>query len=171
MAIASFKKVLCRQEGGIKDVILIACDDPNYVPVVANAVCTSVAEDLAKVTGYVVENDTDLGTATQTPTGNAQAGTFFYGQEVAIKGRAITQLSINLQAEVAKKKWHAIVRYHNGINRLFGAEFGLFPTGGSDSGGEGLASDLDFSVVLTGNEINTAPTVSDAVITSDVTIA
>lgn len=157
MALVQFNRFQCRQEGGIDHFLFISCVDANYAPTYdVNGAVTSLG---AGVTPIRVEPSRGMGYANSTPTGNAQNSTMFYAQEIQVMGHGSGAVVENLIRELGKNSWHVVAVYNNGLKRLFGAEFGMFPTGGSDNSASASTDPIEFSITLSGEEINPAPIV------------
>ena len=157
MALVQFNRFQCRQEGGIDHFLFVSCNDANYAPVFdVNGAVTSLGTG---VTPIKVEPSRGMGYANSTPTGNAQNSTMYYAEEIQVMGHGSGTAVRSLIFELGRSSWHVVAVYNNGIKRLFGQQFGLMPTGGSDNSASASTDPVEFSMTLAGEELTPAPIV------------
>ncbi len=97
-------------------------------------------------------------------TGNRQNGTLFYPQKGTI---IINKQNISVRNEIlliAKNRLVVVVKDNNQTYRLFGREYGLMLQTGTASTGTAWGDRNGYTLNFTGNEIELAPFITDAVI-------
>ena len=97
-------------------------------------------------------------------TGNRQNGTLFYPQKGTI---IINKQNVAVRNEIlllAKNRLVAVIKDNNLTYRLFGREYGLMLQTGNATTGVAWGDRNGYSLEFTGNELELAPFVLDAVI-------
>lgn len=97
-------------------------------------------------------------------TGNRQNGTLFYPQKGVI---IINKQQVAVRNEIlllAKNQLAFVVKDNNGAYKYYGREFGMMLQTGSANTGTAWGDRNGYTLNFTGNELELAPFVSDAVI-------
>lgn len=98
--------------------------------------------------------------------GNRQNGTLFYPQKGTI---VINKQNVAVRNEIlllAKNRLVAVIKDNNLTYRLFGREYGLMLQTGNATTGIAWGDRNGYTLNFTGNELELAPFVADAVITT-----
>jgi hypothetical protein len=96
--------------------------------------------------------------------GNRQNGTLYYGQKGTI---IINKQNVAVRNEIlllAKNRLAMVIKDNNQTYRLLGREFGLMLQTGTASTGTAWGDRNGYTLNFTGNELELAPFVADAVI-------
>lgn len=148
--------------GGVKEVYLIELEN-----IASYTESSGTLTAITKVSGKVFRKyQLVLETASfdEDLTGNRQNGTLFYAQKGVI---VINKQNVAVRNEIlllAKNRLVAVVKDNNLTYRLFGREFGLMLQTGSANTGTAWGDRNGYTLNFTGNELELAPFVSDAVI-------
>jgi hypothetical protein len=155
MAFTGIQRNQCGVEGGIKHMLLIRPDATNLNITQASGEVTSLATT-GTVTAYKIEGTKQNGYANEVGTGNKDNNSFYFQQEIQMKGHGINTDVITAIESIRAQKWIAIVHFANGISRLFGTQFGMFPNASTANSNEALADGNEFTITLMGEEIQPA---------------
>lgn len=155
-----YTKPNCRSVGGVKRFIIYNLENRFSYTRTANAITGIVMKNGKQAYDFQVEME--LSNAIQTGTGSRADGTFFYAQAVQIILADKTQANIDLLALLNKGRLGVIAFYENGLNRHFGLLNGLMVDTEADDSGTEMGNRNGHTLALSGKEVQTAPTISDA---------
>lgn len=163
MAFTGIKRNYCASEGGIDHVLI-------FSPQTANLAITKDADNLVTslvstgtATAYKLEPHRGQGFYNEPGTGSYENQTFFYTQEINVKGVGMDNTVKNAIDTIHATKWLALVVFNNGITRLCGIDSGLNCEASTDESSEALGDAVAFSVTLKSPEESAkAPLVKNA---------
>jgi hypothetical protein len=157
---AGYTKQNCRSVGGVKRFIVYNLENRFSYTRTANAITGIVMKNGKQAWDFQVEME--LSNAIQTGTGSRADGTYFYAQAIQMILTDKTQAGIDLMALLGQGRLGVIAFYENGINRHFGLLNGMMVDTDADDSGTELGNRNGNTVALSGREVSTAPTISDA---------
>lgn len=150
--------------GGTKEVYLIELENISSYTESSGTLTaiTKVATKIFRKYQLVLETSN----FEETITGNRQNGTLFYPQKGTI---IINKQNVAVRNEIlllAKNRLVMVIKDNNLTYRLLGREYGLMLQNGTASTGTAWGDRNGYSLEFTGNELELAPFVADAVIST-----
>jgi hypothetical protein len=148
--------------GGTKELYLIELENISSVTE-SSGTLTAITKATGKIFRkyQLVQETANFG---EDITGNRQNGTLFYPQRGTI---VINKQNVAVRNEIlllAKNRLVVVIKDNNLTYRLYGREYGLMVQTGTAETGTAWGDRNGYTLNFTGNELELAPFVSDAVI-------